>query len=467
MKLARILPALALLAPAAVFGAQTPLQRFEAQAEAFREQLRIPGMSIAIVKDRKVLWAKGFGLADRENRVPATPETVYPIASLTKTFAATLVWQLVEQGKLDLEEPASHYSADFKDDSVRIKHLLSHTSNGTPGEKYQYDGNRFDYLTAVIEKTTGKSFREVMVRTFLDPLAMKSSVPGEDVLDEPGKWAPVLGKENLDRYRKIVATRQAQPYTLYGDQIVHSSYPAKFFGAAAGMLSTVLDMARFDAAIDRHAFLRRETQEKAWTPFISNSGQRLPHGLGWFVEDYHGARLIWHYGHWGTGFSATYLKVPEKNLTLVILANSEALSDHQFQVEGDRIASNVFACSFLSVFVAADDCRDARTALTKWLADRRAKARVAVQWEADALEPYVGQYRFEALDRTLTVWREGARLYADIPKGSKAELYVDAESKFFFKIRPWVITFAKDATRVTGMDVLIDRGETLHAPKVR
>src|SRR5690349_14222883 len=128
------------------------LARFEKQADELRTLLKIPGLSAVIVKDQKVLWAKGFGFADLEKRVPATPDTLYSIASLTKTFAGTLVMQLVEQGKLDLDEPASHYSSDFKNDSVKIKHLLSHTSGGpTPGDHYQYDGNQFDYLTAVIE----------------------------------------------------------------------------------------------------------------------------------------------------------------------------------------------------------------------------------------------------------------------------------------------------------------------------
>jgi len=266
------------------------LARFEKQADELRTLLKIPGMSAVIVKDQKVLWAKGFGFADFENRIPATPDTLYSIASLTKTFAATLIMQLVEQGKLDLNEPASNYSTDFKNDSVKVKHLLSHTSDGpTPGDRYQYDGNRFDYLTAVIEKKTGKSFREVMVATFLDPLQMASSVPGQTVVDEADKWAPLLGKDNLKRYASDLS-RLSQPYTLYGDsEIVHVPYPPKkFFGAAAGLLSTVLDLAKFDTAIDRHQFLKKETQEKAWTNFVSNSGQRLPHGLGWFVTDYHG-----------------------------------------------------------------------------------------------------------------------------------------------------------------------------------
>src|SRR5262249_2809619 len=84
------------------------LERFEKQVDDFRKLLRIPGMSAVIIKNQKVLWAKGFGFADVEGRAPATPETVYHIASFTKTFAATLIMQLVEQGKLDLDEPVSH-----------------------------------------------------------------------------------------------------------------------------------------------------------------------------------------------------------------------------------------------------------------------------------------------------------------------------------------------------------------------
>ena len=239
------------------------LERFEQQVDDFRTLLRIPGMSAVIIKNQKVLWAKGFGFADVEGRVPATPETVYHIASFTKTFAATLIMQLVEQGKLDLDEPMSHYSSDFKDESVRVRHLLSHTSGGpTPGEHFEYDGARFDYLTAVIEQKTGKPFREAIVKTFLDPLAMSSSVPGVAVVDSADKWVTALGKENLDRYREDLS-RQATPYTLYGDsEIVQVAYPPKVFGAAAGLLSTVLDMAKFDIAIDRHVFLKKRRRKR-------------------------------------------------------------------------------------------------------------------------------------------------------------------------------------------------------------
>jgi len=446
--------------------------RFEKQVEEFRKRLEIPGLSAVIIQDQKVAWAQGFGFADAENRVPATPDTVYHIASLTKPIAATLVMQLVEQGKLNLDEPMSHYSTDFKDDSVRIKHLLSHTSKGTPGDSFEYDGNRFDYLTAVLEKNTGKSFRELIVKSVLEPLGMSASVPGHDVLDEAEKSAAALGKDNLDRYRSNLS-RVAKPYTLYGTEIVRVSEPPKGLGAAAGLLSTVSDLAKFDVAIDRHVFLKKATQDQAWTAFVSNAGDRLPYGLGWFVEDYRGVKLIWHYGHWGTGFSALYLKAPQKNVSLVMLANSEALADHQFLKDENPwiIEKNAFGCSFLAAFVFADKpagCEhDSQAALTKWLASRRASARVAVPVDPQILETYVGQYRFEEFDRTLTFTREGGRLFVDIPSDDRSEAFAESETKFFLKTRPtmhW--TFVKRDGKVAALD-FFESDQLLHANRIR
>jgi CubicO group peptidase (beta-lactamase class C family) len=504
--LAKSLFALALLVNPSGLQSQTPpvrnnhdtssqdkkrLERFERQVDDLRNLLKIPGMSAVIIKDQKVLWAKGFGFADVENRISATPDTVYHLASITKTFAATLIMQLVEQGKLNLDEPMSRYSSDFKDDSVKIKHLLSHTSNGTPGERYQYDGNRFDYLTAVIEKNFGKPFLEVIVETIFDPLGMSSSVPFHNIVDDADKRGASLGKEKVDRYRKNLA-RLSQPYTLYGDRdIIHVWYPPKdFIGAAAGLLSTVRDMARYDAAIDRHVFLKKETQEKAWTAFTSNSGQRLPYGLGWFVTDYHGLKLMWHYGHWGTGFSSIYLKVPEKNVSLVMLANSEALADHQYQV-GEDITNNVFACNFLRLFVFDDmqgsrlpdprwkqgtagyayDCeRNSQTALAKWIEHRRKSALKSVKLDPKVLEAYVGQYQYEEPpNRIFTVSREGNRLFADMySRNHKSELFAESESKFFLKIAPRrQVIFIRDDRHVTHLELIAVEGWTMRAKRIK
>src|SRR5215218_9647072 len=264
------------------------VRNFERDADEIRNRLHIPGMSAAILENQKVLWTRGFGYADLENKVPATPDTLYSVASVTKTFGSTLLMQLVEKGQVALDEPIakyppSRYAPAITDERVQIRHILSHTSEGTPGQEFSYNGNLYDAITSVIEKKYGGPFQDVITRRILDPLQMTESVPGHNVIDNP---------ELARRYAPALA-RFAKPYTLYGHgEIIPVTYPSKDIGAAAGLLSTVRDLAKYDVAIDRHVLLEPKTQELAWMPFVSNAGKPLPYGLGWFVGDYRGERLV-------------------------------------------------------------------------------------------------------------------------------------------------------------------------------
>jgi len=478
-------------APAASDRNEPRVARFRQQLEADRERLKIPGLSVVILEDGEILWTEGFGHADVGRHVPATPDTLYHIASVTKTFTAILVLQLIEQDKLDLDAPVSRYVPEITDDRVRIKHLLSHTSEGTPGEQFSYNPDRFEHLKAIIEQVTGKPLRVLFVETFLDPLAMRDSVPGPDVADDAQKWA-VLGADHLERYRQTL-TKFAQPYTYYGDgEIVYSGYPPRDFWASAGLLSTVRDLAKYDAAVDRHAFLGEAMQTRAWTPFLSIAGRPLAQGLGWYVTDYRGTRLVWHFGHWGTGFSALYLKVPSRQLTLVMLANSEALADHHFQV-GQDITHNVFACTFLRTFVPevanapssppasgtppgdatpadkastapSTDCeRSSRSALAKWVEDRRSKARKAIAVDSALLATYAGRYQLP--HRVVTVTYKDGRLYIDVPQDGRSELFAETPTQFFLKIRPWTLTFVQTGGRITRLDIL-EAGEIVTGKRI-
>jgi len=113
------------------------LERFEKQVDDLRARLKIPGLSAVVLKDQKVVWIKGFGFADLEDKIPTTPDTLFHLASITKTFASTLIMQLVEQGKLDLDEPMSHYSTDFKDDRFRICCSLRRRRTEVPDHKWK------------------------------------------------------------------------------------------------------------------------------------------------------------------------------------------------------------------------------------------------------------------------------------------------------------------------------------------
>jgi hypothetical protein len=114
-------------------------------------------------------------------------------------------------------------------------------------------------------------------------------------------------------------------------------------------MSTVLDMAKYDIAIDQHRFLKKETQELAFTPTKSTRGEDLPYGLGWFTTNYKGTKLLWHYGYW-TGNSSFILKVPERNMTFIVMANSDNLSRPTDLGSGDALSSPV-GMAFLKTFI--------------------------------------------------------------------------------------------------------------------
>jgi CubicO group peptidase (beta-lactamase class C family) len=456
------------------------IARLETLLENLRQELKIPAYSAAIVKDQKVLWARGFGYADVENKIPATEHTPYHLASLTKTFASTILMQLVQEGKIKLDDPVSKYGITLESEGViRVRHLLSHTSEGNPGERYRYNGNRFAELDKVIQGATGKSFGELLIANILDPLGMNETAPnvprivstrspsattaaaaeievktavmdivggfnsgnvdqierrlapqhnrfqgeggfltsfidaaelrgafqagfkvkfevdnletavyGDSAIatffmggvvtppngtprrDGPWRSSFVLNKQDgtwklvhshqspmnramitekhQQRFDTIVKTL-AQPYALDREfKPTKISYP-QGFSTSAGLMSTVLDMAKYDIAIDHNKFLTKETQQLVFTPTTSTKGEALPYGLGWFTQNYKGTKLLWHYGYW-TGNSSFILKVPERNITFIIMANSDNLSRPTDLGSGDALSSAV-SMAFLKTFI--------------------------------------------------------------------------------------------------------------------
>jgi CubicO group peptidase (beta-lactamase class C family) len=455
------------------------IARLETLLERLRQELKIPAYSAAIVKDQKVLWAKGFGYADVENKIPATEHTPYHLASLTKTFASTILMQLVQEGKIKLDDPVSKYGITLESDGViKVRHLLSHTSEGNPGEQYRYNGNRFGELDKVVQRATSKSFGELLIANILDPLGMNETAPnvprivstkspngaggaaeaevkaavmdiitgfnsgdvdqiarrlapqhnrfqgeggfltsfidgaelrgafqsgfkfkfeihsleaavyGDSALTtffmsgtitppngaprtegpwrssfvwnkQDGTWKLVhahqsamnramITEKHQQRFDTVVKTL-AQPYALDREfKPAKINYP-QGFSTSAGLISTVLDMAKYDIAIDQNKFLTKETQQLAFTPSLSTKGEALPYGLGWFTQNYKGTKLLWHYGYW-TGNSSFILKVPERNLTFIIMANSDNLSRPTDLGSGNALTSPV-GMAFLKTFI--------------------------------------------------------------------------------------------------------------------
>jgi CubicO group peptidase (beta-lactamase class C family) len=336
---------------------QQRLEQFQQSLDSLRRQYAIPGLSAAIVYDGRIIWEKGFGFQDVENGIPATPDTPYRTASITKTFASMLLMRCVERGTLNLDTQIRNYTSGIADSRVTVRHLFTHTSQSSPpGEKYTYSGDRYNYLTPVVESCGSQSFREALAKTILDPLEMRDSVPGQDMELPSAQAAALFTPETLARYTRVIQ-RLAKPYVVDSSgRPILSAYPPRAIFASAGLISTVRDLARYDAAIDRHLLLPPQIQEQAWTNHVNSKGQKQPYGLGWFVQHYGSERFIWHYGQWDT-FSGLFLKVPGRNITLILLANSSGLSAPFNSLGAGDVLGSPFAVVFLQMLLAPDAFR--------------------------------------------------------------------------------------------------------------
>jgi CubicO group peptidase (beta-lactamase class C family) len=209
---------------------------------------------------------------------------------------------------------------------------LTHTAQGAPGDAYRYNGFLFGFLSPVAEAVSGKNFAELLVENIIRPLNMTRTVPSID-----------------NSIRQQVIADRAKYYKMgFGGDFVPSSYPVKL-SSSAGMISTVLDLAKFDVAMDHNRIVSEATKELMFTPNISNSGKSLPYGLGWFVQNNKGKKLVWHYGWAPKAYSSLILKVPEEEVTLILLANSDGASA-PFRLGAGNVLRSPFAVAFLNLF---------------------------------------------------------------------------------------------------------------------
>jgi hypothetical protein len=221
--------------------------------------------------------------------------------------------------------------------------------------------------------------------------------------------AALITEKQRQRF-EAVSPRMAEPYAL--DEKFNptkSKYPTSF-STSAGLISSVLDMAKYDIAIDRNRFLTKETQQLAFTPTISTKGEKLPYGLGWFTQDYRGLRLIWHYGYW-TCNSSLILKVPERNLTFIAMANTDNLSRPTDLGSGDVTGSPV-GLAFLKSFIFPEIMREPVPEID-W---ESTAAQLQDRLRSAEGKPYADLYKKELLVR--------ARMYASVGKsGESARLF--------------------------------------------
>jgi CubicO group peptidase (beta-lactamase class C family) len=304
-----------------------------ARLESLRQKYGIPGMAAAIGCDGAVQWSSGFGSADVARGVPATPQTVFHIASLTKTFASIVLLQLVDEGRISLDDPVSDYGVQLP--GVRVRHLLSHVSDPPPGARFRYDGDRFALLDSVVRRGAGQPFGDAVMQRVIAPAGLTRTAPSSLVGD------------GID----ALAIRGALAQGYAGGRAV--AYPTHV-GVAAGLISTVLDLIAYVAAIEEGRLYPPGARTLAFTATRSTSGSELPYGLGWFVEHRTGGPVVWHFGSW-TGNSALLVLAPDRGASFVLLANSDRLST-PFPLQRGRLESSPFGEAFLGWLEQGEGC---------------------------------------------------------------------------------------------------------------
>ncbi|GMV91319.1 MAG: hypothetical protein AMXMBFR82_10970 [Candidatus Hydrogenedentota bacterium] len=345
------------------------------------------GMSAAIVRRGKPVWSKGYGFADLEEGVAATPDTPYRLGGCSEALAAVLLMKLVEEGVVGLDDrlvdyrlhswypgavaQESRYSGD-----VLIRHVLSNSAQGTPGHGYRYAPSIFVDLTWVVEEGSGLPYPSALVEYITGPANMGRTVPGQlapgydTVLAElakpydAGTDSPLVAAYRvlgLKRLLEGLRDKPIEPVELdpaleeSRREVLGAAYtPLYGVNASRGVISSVVDLVKFDRALDEGELLSDAGRNMMWTSAKTPSGESLPQGLGWFVQDYHGKKVVWQFGDSAPSVSALYIKVLDNATTFIALANTDRLCAGYDMAAGDVTASP-FGKLFLDAVIGGTD----------------------------------------------------------------------------------------------------------------
>jgi CubicO group peptidase (beta-lactamase class C family) len=317
---------------------------FERYLEPLRVQAGIPGLSAAIVQEGQIVWERGFGQADIENNIAARPDTPYNIADLTETFTTLLLAQCAERGLVQPDDPIRRWVPLAADPPATIRQVLSHTSN--TASIFHHDPARFVLLTQVVESCAGVSYKKAVAQSILDRAAMVDASPGREIAPVAADGDPLHDEISADKYAAVLR-RLATPYKVdKRGRTARADLPAPTVDAATGLIASVRDLAKYDAAMD--VIVRPDTLAETWTNIVVN-GAAQPTTMGWFGQTYNGVRVIWQFGVVPDAYSALILKIPARRVTLILLANSDGLTS-PFPLQDGDVTTSLFARTFLRLF---------------------------------------------------------------------------------------------------------------------
>lgn len=296
------------------------------------QRWHIPGLSLAVVRDGKIIKAKGYGLENVELNSPATTETVYKIASISKQFLAAGIMLLVEEGKIGLDDKVSKYLDSTPETwkEITIRHMLTHTSGldwdppgyqpfeaqsdadviksayavkllFPPGEDWSYSNVGYFALAEIIREVSGMPWSEFLTQRLFAPAGMLSTrtTTTTDIVPQRASgynW----NRGRLENAQNWVAVTPSGAF-----------------------LSTVLDLAKWDAVLYSDRILNASIRQQMWTPVKLKNGTIKPYGFGWYLDLWQGHKRV-HHGGSLPGFQSDFERFVDDKLTVIVLFNSSS-----------------------------------------------------------------------------------------------------------------------------------------------
>ena len=241
--------------------------------------------------------------------------------------------------------------ADIAEPDASIRQLLTHTSGPPENLTYAYRPERLAPLWPILRSCTVDSYRESFAN-LLARLAMFDSVPGPNIVSLVKGAEGVPEPADVERYLSLLQ-RRAMPYIVdERGRATLSSYSdaAAALTPSSGLVTTVRDLAKFDLALRQGILVAPGTLAQAWSAPAQASGLALPHGIGWFVQNYNGEKVVWQFGLADNASSSLMITLPSRGLTLILMANSDGLVRLYSPASGD-VSVSPFARLFLNLFV--------------------------------------------------------------------------------------------------------------------
>jgi CubicO group peptidase (beta-lactamase class C family) len=404
-----------------------------------------PGAAIAVVKDGKVLYTKGYGSANLEYDIPITSQTIFDIASVSKQFTGMAIAILEEQGKISMDDDIRKYIPEVPDfgKTITLRHLNHHTSgirdwpeafvmagvsfddviefrhilrlvrhmeklNFDPGEEHLYSNTNYNLLAEVVKRVTGKSFREWTHEHIFKPMDMTHTHFHDD-------------------HHEIVKNRAYSYYFKDNGEYIKAVENLSACGSSS-LYTTVEDLSRWMINLGTGKVGGKAVIEKMYTTGVLNNGEKVSYAYGLETKDYKGLKMVNHSGGWA-GFFTYLAYFPEQQFGVTVLFNRYS--------SAERMAHKI-ADIYLEPYFKEDPEQKPKPAAKKEPGKHK-----AIKVKKERFDRYVGKYRLYH-GFVVTVTREGDMFMVQAAGQKNYQILPESETKYYFKDFDAQILFQED-----------------------